>query len=83
MPENAFELMVMFFRLINLLAIFQTMMNNLLRDMIEVGDVAAFINDVIIGIETEEGHNNIVEKVLRRIAENNFFYKTRKMCIKG
>ena len=28
------------------------MINDLLRDMIEAGDVVAFIDDVIVGIET-------------------------------
>ena len=40
--------------------IFQTMMNKLLRDLINTGKVAAFINDIIVGIETEEGHDKIV-----------------------
>ena len=70
MPESVFELMVMFFGLTNLPVTFQTMMNNLLRDMIEAGNVAAFINDVMVGIEMEEEHGNIVEEVLRRMAEN-------------
>ena len=38
--------------------------------MIEAGNVAAFINDVMVGIEMEEEHGNIVEEVLRRMAEN-------------
>ena len=77
-PENAYELMVMFFGLTNLLATFQAMMNYLLRDMIEVEDMAAFINDVMIGIETEEGHNNIVKEVLRRMVENYLCIKLEK-----
>jgi len=40
--------MVMFFRLTNSLAIFQTIMNDWLRDMIEAGDVAAFIDNVMV-----------------------------------
>jgi len=32
------------------------MMNDLLRDMIEARDVAAFIDNVIVGIETEKKH---------------------------
>jgi len=78
MPENAYELMVIFFELTNLLATFQAMMNYLLRDMIEVGDMAAFINDVMIGTETEEEHNNIVKEVLRRMVENDLFIKLEK-----
>jgi len=59
---------------------FQTMMNNLLRDMIEIGDVAVFIDDVMMETETEEGHNDIVKEVLRRMAENNLFVKPER-CV--
>ena len=79
-PESAFEPMVMFFGLINLVATFQTIMNDLLRDMIEGGDVAVFIDDVMMGTETEEGHNDIVKEVLRRIAGNNLFVKPER-CV--
>ena len=68
----------MFFRLTNLLVTFQAIMNNLLRDMIEAGDIATFIDDVMVGTEMEEGHNNIVEEVLRRIVENDLFIKLEK-----
>jgi len=63
--------MVMFFGLKNLLATFQVMMNDLFRDIIEVRDMAAFINNVIVGIETEKEHDDIMEEVLRRMVENN------------
>ena len=53
-------------------------MNDLLRDMIEAGDVAAFIDDVIVGTETEERYDDIVENILRRIEENNLFVKLGK-----
>jgi len=57
------------------------MMNNLLRDMREVRDVAAFINNVMVGTETDEEHDDIVEEVLRRIVENDLFVKLEKcMC---
>ena len=77
-PEGVFEPTVMFFGLTNSLAMFQAMMNNLLRDMIEKEEVAVFINDVIIVIETEEGHDEIVKEVLRRIKENDLFVKLEK-----
>ena len=54
------------------------MMNNLLRNIIEVGDVVMFIDDVMVGTETEEGHNTIVKEVLRKMAENNLFIKPEK-----
>ena len=77
-PKCAFEPMVMFFRLTNSLATFQTIMNDLLRGMIEAGDMAVFIDDVMVGIETEEGHNEIVKEVLKRIVENDLFIKLEK-----
>ena len=46
-------------------------MNDLFRDMIEVRDMAVFINNVIVGIETEKEHDDIMEKLLRRMVENN------------
>ena len=54
-PEGSFEPTVMFFRLTNSLATFQAMMNELLRDLINTGKVVAFIDDVIVGTEDEEG----------------------------
>ena len=53
-------------------------MNNLLRDMREVGDVAAFIDNVMVEMETNEEHDAIVKEVLRRIAENDLFVKSEK-----
>ena len=53
-------------------------MNDLLRNIIEVEDIVVFINDVIVRIETKEGHNNIVEEVLRKMAENDLFVKSEK-----
>ena len=53
-------------------------MNDLLKNIIKIGDVVIFIDDVIVKIETKEEHDNIVEEVLRRIAENNLFVKLEK-----
>ena len=70
----------MFFGLTNSPAIFQVMMNDLLRDMIEKKEVVAFIDDMMIATETEEEHDKIVEEVLRRIEENDLFVKPKK-CV--
>jgi len=59
-PEGLFEPMVMFFGLMNSLTTFQTMINELLQDLINMGKVVSFIDDLIIGTEIEEGHNEIV-----------------------
>ena len=42
-------------------------MNDLLRDLVLEEKIVVFIDDVMIAIETEEGHDEIVEKVLRRL----------------
>jgi len=70
----------MFFEMTNLLAIFQVIMNEILRDLINEEKVAAFVNDVLVGTETEKGHDEIVEEVLRRLEENNLYVKPEK-CI--
>jgi len=67
MPKGTFKPIVMFFGLTNSTAMFQAIMNDLLRDMIEMGKVAVFIDNVMIATETEEGHDEIIEKVLRKI----------------
>ena len=78
MPEGSFELIVMFFGLMNSPATFQAMMNELLRDLINTEKVAAFIDDVIVGMETEEGHDDIVVEVIRRLEENDLYVKLEK-----
>jgi len=54
------------------------MMNELLRDLINTGKVAVFIDDVIIGIEMEEGHDELVVEVIRRLEENDLYVKPEK-----
>ena len=58
-------------------------MNDLLRDLVVEEKVAVFIDDVMIAIETEEGYNEIVEEVLRRLEENNLFVKLEKYMWKA
>ena len=77
-PEGSFEPMVMFFGLTNLLATFQAMINELLQDLINTGKVAAFIDDVIVGTESEEGHDELVREVIKRLEENNLYVKPEK-----
>ena len=77
---GSFEPMVMFFGMTNSPAIFQAMMNKILRDMINEGKVAVFIDDVLVGTEIEEGHNKIVEEVLKRLEENDLNIKLEK-CV--
>ena len=45
---GAYKPTVMYFRLTNSPATFQTMMNNLFRDLINQGDTATFIDDILV-----------------------------------
>ena len=76
--EGLFKPTVMFFGLTNSPATFQAMINELLRDLINIGKVAAFIDDVIVGTETEEGHDELVVEVIRRLKVNDLYVKPEK-----
>jgi len=78
MLEGSFEPTVMFFGLTNSPATFQAIMNKLLKDLINTGKVAVFIDDVIVGTETEKGHDELVEEVIRRLEENDLYVKPEK-----
>ena len=54
---GSFKPTVMFFGMTNLPATFQAMMNKILRDLINKGKVAVFVDDVLVGTETEKRHN--------------------------
>ena len=77
-PEGSLEPTVMFFGLTNLPVTFQAMMNKLLRNLINTGKVAAFIDDIIIGTERKEGHDELVAEVIKRLKENGLYVKPEK-----
>ena len=68
----------MFFRLTNLPAMFQTMMNELLRDLINIEKVWSFIDVIIVETEMEEEHDELLEEILKRLEENNLYVKLEK-----
>jgi len=80
---GSFEPIVMFFGMTNSPATFQAMMNKILRDLINKGKVAVFVDDVLVETETKEGHNEIVEEILRRLKENNLYIKPEKCMWKA
>jgi len=77
---RSFKLTVIFFGMTNSPATFQAMMNEILRDLINEGKVAAFVDNVLIRMKTEEGHDEIVEEILRRLEENDLYIKPEK-CV--
>jgi len=59
---GSFKPIVMFFGMTNSPATFQAMINEILRDLINEEKVAVFVDNVLVGMETEEGHDEIIEK---------------------
>jgi len=77
---GSFEPTIMFFGMTNLPTTFQAMMNEILRDLINKGKVAAFVDDVLVETEIEKGHDEIMEEILRRLEENDLYIKLEK-CV--
>ena len=54
------------------------MMNKILQDLINTEKMASFIDNVIIGMEEEEEHGELVEEIVQRLVENNLYMKPEK-----
>jgi len=76
-----FESMVMFFGMTNSPAMFQATMNEILRDLINERKVAVFVDNILVGTETEEEYDEIVEEILRRLEENDLYIKPEKCVV--
>ena len=59
------------------------MINEILWNLINNGEVASLINDIIVGTEEKKGHDEVVEEIIEEISKEAgrewFVYKTRKI----
>jgi len=55
-------------------------MNEILRDLINEGKVAVFIDDILVGTEIEEGYDEIMKEILKKLEENNLYIKLKR-CV--
>ena len=78
MNRGSFELTVMFFGLTNSPASFQTMMNEILKDLIDEGHVVVYMDDILIFTKDLESHRRITKEVLRLLEVNDLFLKPQK-----
>jgi len=74
-----FEFQVMPFGLTNAPSTFQDMMNHVLSDMLDVG-VLAYMDDILVYADTEEGHDRTVKEVLKRLQNNGLAISPEK-CV--
>ena len=54
------------------------MINELFRDLINIGKVVAFIDDVIVGTEDKKGHDELVAEIIKMLEENDLYMKLKK-----
>ena len=73
-----YESTVIFFGFTNSPATFQAIINDILRDLIDTGDIAAFMDNILVGTKDERKYDKIVEEVLRRMEKNNLYIKPEK-----
>src|SRR6266478_154760 len=76
--RGLFEPTVMFFRLCNSPATFQTMMNCIFKDMIDEGWLDIYIDDMLIFRKMPNKTRTCTQRVLQRLRENNLFLKLEK-----
>ena len=62
---------------------FQIMMNKILWNLINTGEVRSFINNMIIRTEEEDRYNEVVEEVVKQLVENNLYVKLKEEKMKG
>ena len=80
--KGSFEPPIMYFSLCNLPATFQTMMNKIFHDMLDV--CVVYIDDLMIFMPMDgwEEHDRIVLKVVRQLCDNDLFVKPEKCCFR-
>ncbi len=76
-PTGHFKYLVMPFGLSNSPAVFQALVNDVLRDMVD-RFVFVYLDDILIFSQNERDHVQHVRRVLQRLLENCLFAKLEK-----
>jgi RNase H-like domain found in reverse transcriptase/Reverse transcriptase (RNA-dependent DNA polymerase) len=76
--RGMFEPLMMFFGLMNSPVTFQSMMNELFKDLIDSGKVFIYMDDILITTATLEEHQLLVQQVLERLCEHHLILKPEK-----
>ncbi|KAG1957249.1 retrotransposable element [Pimephales promelas] len=78
-PRGHFEYLVMPFGLSNSPAVFQALVNDVLRDMVDQF-IYVYLDDILIFSSSLQEHVQHVRRVLQRLLENGLFVKAEK-CV--
>ncbi len=78
-PRGHFEYQVMLFGLSNAPAVFQALVNNVLRDMVDQF-IYVYLDDILTFSYSLQDHVQHVRRVLQRLLENGLFVKAEK-CV--
>lgn len=76
-PSGQYEYLVMPFGLTNAPAVFQALVNDILRDLLNVC-VFVYLDDILIFSKSRQEHVVHVRQVLQRLLENRLFVKAEK-----
>ncbi len=79
-PRGHFEYLVMPFGLSNSPAVFQALVNDMLRDMVDQF-IYVYLDDILIFSTSLQEHVQHVRRVLQRLLENGLFVKAGEMRI--
>jgi len=80
--QGLFEVTVMYFGFSNVPATFQSIMNNILRDLICIRLVIVYLNDILIFGTCLKEYRWLVKEVLKRLQFNNLYAKVEKCFFK-
>ena len=76
--RGLFEPLIMFFGLTNSPATFQTMMDDVFRELVDEGIVIVYIDDILIFMRTVEEHRKATRHVLELLRKHNLFLRPEK-----
>ena len=80
--RGLFEPLVMFFRLTNSPATFQTMMNDIFREEIAEGWVIIYMDDILVFTKDKEEHQEQVKRILEKLRKHQLSLKAEKCYFK-
>ena len=76
--RGLYEPLVMFFGLTNSPATFQTMMNDIFKELIDEGSVVVFMDDILIFTKSLDTHRETVRRVLEILRTHHLYLKPEK-----